>query len=115
VRLIGSVPDLSSQYAAARMLVAPTRYAAGIPLKVVEAAQHGLPAVVTPLVADLLGWRDGVELLVGADAPSFAAAMRRLAADDALWCAISEGARAALARDFAPERFARAVRALVGL
>jgi hypothetical protein len=115
VRLRGPVADTAPLYAAARAFVAPTRYAAGIPTKVLEAAQHGVPVVASPLVAELLGWRDGAELLVGADGPAFAAALDRLATDDDLWRRIATGARAALARDFAPARFAAAVRALAGL
>ncbi len=114
VRLLGAVADTTPLYARARAFVAPTRYAAGVPIKVVEAAQHGVPVVASPLVAELVGWRDGVELLVGRDGPGFAAALDRLATDDALWQALAEGALAALQRDYAPERFRAAMRALVG-
>ncbi|HEX4883004.1 MAG TPA: glycosyltransferase family 4 protein [Casimicrobiaceae bacterium] len=114
VRLLGPVPDVAPLYASARAFVAPTRYAAGIPLKVIEAAQHGVPVVATPLVAELLGWRDGVELLVGHDARSFAAALDRLSGDGALWRSLSAGALAALQRDLSPAAFEASVRALAG-
>jgi glycosyltransferase involved in cell wall biosynthesis len=113
VRLLGSVADLAPHYAGARCFVAPLRYGAGIPLKVVDAVRHGVPVIATPLVAELLGWRDGTELLVAADAPAFAAAVQRLTQDDGLWSGLVEGAQAALARDFSPERFAAAARSLV--
>lgn len=113
VALLGSVADLAAHYASARVFVAPTRYAAGIPLKVLEATQHGVPVVASPLIADLLGWRDGVELLVGEDPAAFAAAFARLQADDDLWQRMATGAQAALARDYAPARFADALRVLV--
>ena len=113
VHLLGSVADLAPHYACARCFVAPLRYGAGIPLKVVDAARHAVPVVATPLVAELLGWRDGVELLVADDGPAFAAAVQRLTRDDGLWSALVEGAQAALARDFSPERFAASVRSLV--
>ena len=63
------VSDLTPFYDEARVFVAPTRYSAGISLKVIEAAARGVPIVCTPLVADQLGWQSGVELLA-ADGPA---------------------------------------------
>jgi hypothetical protein len=37
-----------------RVFAAPTRYSPGIPLKVHDAAAHGLPVVRTPLMAEQL-------------------------------------------------------------
>lgn len=54
VVLHGVVEDLQPLYGRCRVFVAPTRYAAGIPLKVVEAMGEGIPCVVTPLLADQL-------------------------------------------------------------
>lgn len=54
VVLHGVVEDLQPLYDRCRVFVAPTRYAAGIPLKVVEAMGEGIPCVVTPLLADQL-------------------------------------------------------------
>jgi glycosyltransferase involved in cell wall biosynthesis len=51
-------------YDDARVFVAPTLLA-GIPLKVVEAAAHGVPIVTTSLVARQPGWSSGAELLCG--------------------------------------------------
>src|SRR5262249_31922508 len=50
VRFTGRVEDIVPIYEDARIFVAPTRFAAGIPLKVYEAAAHGLPVVTTPLL-----------------------------------------------------------------
>src|SRR5205814_8960327 len=57
------VDHLTPLYDNARVFVAPTRYSAGIPLKVVEAAARGVPIVCTPLVADQLRWNSGNEPL----------------------------------------------------
>jgi len=73
VRILGPVDDLRELYDRARVFVAPARYAAGIPHKVHEAAAHGLPCVVTPLLAAQLGWHDACEVGVGSDSQSFAA------------------------------------------
>jgi len=113
IDLVGVVDDLAPYYERARMFVAPTRYGAGLPVKVLEAARHGLPVVATPLVAELLGWRDGKELLVADDAEAFTSAVRRLDAEAGLWQKIREGALAALCRDHSPARFESTVRRLV--
>ena len=105
VRLLGRVPDLKPLYARSRLFVAPTRFAAGIPMKVHEAAAHGLPTVATALLGRQLGWRDGDELLVADDPEAFAAACARLCQDAALWARIRRGGLAAVRRDCSPERF----------
>lgn len=108
----GSVEDLTPHYARARVFVAPTRFAAGIPLKVIEAARHGVPVVATTLVAGQLGWQPGVELLAEDDPARFAAAVAMLHADPVRWERIRAAALAAVVRDFDPGRFAAAVRAV---
>jgi len=85
VRITGHVPDLTELYDTARVFIAPTRYAAGIPHKVHEAAAHGLPVVATPLLAKQLGWSDGETFLVAGDAESFAARCIQLHKDPDLW------------------------------
>jgi len=85
VKFLGCVDDLTDLYAQARLFVAPTRYAAGIPLKIYEAAAHGLPVVGTPLVSRQLTWRNDCELLVADGAQDFAAACIALYQDGRLW------------------------------
>ncbi len=105
VRLLGRVADLSDLYAKARLFIAPTRFAAGIPMKVHEAAARGLPVVATSLLARQLGWADGDALLVADDAAAFAEACARLYADPQLWARIRSGGLAAVERDCSPARF----------
>jgi GT2 family glycosyltransferase len=85
VRLLGPVDDLEPVYGARRLFVAPTRFSAGLPIKVCEAAAHGLPVVATPLLASQLGWQPGRELLVGDTAAGFADACMELYRDRVLW------------------------------
>jgi GT2 family glycosyltransferase/glycosyltransferase involved in cell wall biosynthesis len=85
VKIVGHVRDLTEIYDAARVFVAPTRYAAGIPHKVHEAAARGLPIVATPLLASQLGWEDGNPFLVGNDSDSFARKCIELHRNSALW------------------------------
>lgn len=105
----GAVDDLAPFYNEARVFVAPTRFAAGIPLKVIDAAAAGLPVVMTSLLASQLGWRDGTEALVADEPEGFAAACVRLYTQPALWRTIREGALGAVARDFSHERFRASV------
>jgi glycosyltransferase involved in cell wall biosynthesis len=111
--LIGSVENLRPHYDAARVVVAPTRFGAGIPHKVVQAAAHGVPVVATDLLARQLGWTAGRDLLAAADAEAFAAACVRLFRDKALWEGVRAAALDRVREDCAPERFATAVAGLL--
>ncbi|QOL82598.1 glycosyltransferase [Pseudooceanicola spongiae] len=105
VRILGKVDDLDPLYAQSRLFIAPTRYAAGIPMKVHEATSVGLPTVATDLLTQQLGWTHGQELLSAADADAFAACCVQLYRDDALWSRLRAGGLAAIERDCDPERF----------
>lgn len=50
VNMIGGVDDLGPYFDSARVFVAPTRFAGGVPHKVHQSLALGLPAVVTPLL-----------------------------------------------------------------
>src|SRR5579875_606722 len=95
VKLLGEVEDLTPLYERYRVFVAPTRYAAGTPYKVYEAAAHGLPIAATTLLATQLGWRDGIELRAGSNAHEFAHAMLALYHSKTEW---TKTRNAALAR-----------------
>lgn len=109
---VGRVPDLAPHADAARVLIAPTRYAAGIPHKVHEAASRGLPAVVTPLLAHQIGWSDGVGYMVADwQAPfEFADAIIELMRNENRWTETREAGYKALERDCSSFEFRRALR-----
>jgi glycosyltransferase involved in cell wall biosynthesis len=85
VRILGPVEDLARVYNAARVFVVPTRYAAGIPLKVYEAAGYGLPAVISTLVGIQTGWQHNQECLIGNTPAEFIECCSRLYRDESLW------------------------------
>lgn len=58
VTVLGRQPDLSRFYNQCRIFVAPTRFAAGIPHKVHEAAANAIPSVTTSILAKQLRWAD---------------------------------------------------------
>lgn len=113
LELKGMVDDLRAGLADARIMVVPSRIGAGIPLKALQAAALGIPMVVTPLIAEQLGWKDGREVLVAEDATGFAEACARLYGDPGLWEEVRRNALERVRRDAAPEVFARTVRDLV--
>ncbi|GEM_PF-4126859 len=92
VTLAGYVEDLVNFFDGCRVFVAPHRFAAGIPLKVIEAMAHGVPCVVSRLLGEQLGITDGVEALIATDAEEFATQVVRLHEDAALWRQIQKNA-----------------------
>ncbi|VVM06589.1 glycosyltransferase [Methylacidimicrobium tartarophylax] len=111
---IGPAADLTPYYERARVFVAPTRFAAGIPMKAHEAAARGVPMVTSALIARQLGWNG--EALLSApveDEESFAKACRALYTDPALWERMRAGVLASATRDCDPKRFSEEVHELL--
>ncbi len=113
IHLVGRVDSLDSYYDRARVFIAPTRYAGGIPHKVHEAAAYGVPVVTTSLLADQLGWHDGVELLMADSPEAFAARVGELYRNPDLWEAVRSAALERVGRDCDPEVFRRELRKLL--
>jgi GT2 family glycosyltransferase/glycosyltransferase involved in cell wall biosynthesis len=97
-KLIGAVSDLGSVFEKYRLMIVPTRYAAGIPQKVFDAAVRGMPTVCSPLIAKQMLWQNEQETLIGdtKNPQAFADACRRLYLDQELWQAISDRSFAAM-------------------
>ena len=85
VRVLGTRKELQPLYASNRVFIAPTRFSAGVPHKIHEAAAFGLPVVATSLLANQLDWTDGEELLVGDTADDFARRCVELYTDTGVW------------------------------
>ena len=116
VTLRGPVPDLAPVYDQHRLFVAPTRFAAGVPYKIHEAASFGLPVVATDLLTDQLGWTAGADLLSAgtSDPEAFAAQVLALYQDETLWGTLRENALERLRRENAREDYEAAVEAVLG-
>lgn len=97
--------DLTPLYNGARVFVAPTRFSAGIPLKVLEAASRGVPVVCTGLLAEQLGWRAERDALIADTAEGLALAIERLLCDADLWERLRASALNRIAVDCNPESF----------
>jgi len=107
VQILGHLEDVSELYNRARVFVAPTRFAAGIPHKVHEAAARGIPVVATPVLARQLGWNDGVEIAVAEHAATFADKCLTLHRDRENWSLLRETALAAIRRECSRSVFDR--------
>jgi GT2 family glycosyltransferase len=99
----GYVTDeaLARHYAMARVAVVPLRFGAGIKLKVVEALQHGVPLVTTPVGAQGLGGLGHVAL-IETEAEALASDILKLLADDDAWHRQSQAGIDFVADHFSP-------------
>lgn len=113
VDLCADVNDLAPFYDRARVFVAPTRFAAGLPYKVGHAAAHGVPVVCTSLLAGQLQWQDGVHLLAADSPGTFASACARAYSDAALWAALRRHALERVMTEYSWVRFRDHVRSAV--
>ncbi|MBV8727879.1 MAG: glycosyltransferase family 4 protein, partial [Candidatus Eremiobacteraeota bacterium] len=72
-------------YDSARVAIAPILYGAGTKIKTIEALQHGVPVVATPVGAEGLGDVDGKGVSISDNPQSFAEKLLRLLEDATLW------------------------------
>ncbi len=115
VKVHGFVAETKNLYARCRVFIAPTRYAAGIPYKVHEAAAYGLPVVATTLITEQLDWRHGHDIL-SADSPAeFSDYCLRLYSDPKLWHGLRNNAADRIRTDCSSDAFTSALKAIVGI
>jgi GT2 family glycosyltransferase len=113
VRLVGPVADLHSLYNAARVFVAPIQFAAGVPIKIVEATAAGLPTAATSLMARQLGWAPSVEIAAEDEPMALAAAAVTLHEESSAWSAVRAAAQQRIAREYSAEAFRSRLRELL--
>jgi glycosyltransferase involved in cell wall biosynthesis len=115
VELLGAIEDLVPLYDRHRVFVAPTRFAAGVPYKVCEAAGYGLPVVASELLCRQLGWADGTEIMAGdVRVPArFAGQIARLYRSPEPWHRLRTNAAARLARENAPADYRERLSAIL--
>lgn len=113
VEFVGQVDDLGPALANARLMVVPTRFAAGVPHKVHQAAALGIPMVVTSLIAEQVGWTSGEDYLVGPDAVGFAECCAELYRDRAVWEKIRRNALDRCRAECSPAGFRKRLREIL--
>jgi len=116
IELLGALDDIAPLYASCRIFVAPTRYSAGVPYKVHEAASFGLPVVATDWLARQLGWQPGRDLVCGPadDAKAFAAKVAQLYLDESLWTKVRQNSAKRIAAENSSEAYEQAVARVLG-
>lgn len=81
IEITGPVDDARAEIAQARIVLAPLRAGSGTRIKILEAWAAARCVVATPLAAEGLAARDGVNIALASDAAGFAAAVVRLLDD----------------------------------
>ena len=84
VHIVGAVPDLGPEYAAADAMVVPLRAGSGTRIKILEAFRHQTPVISSTKGAEGLGVIDGEHVLIADSPDDFAAACLRVVADPEL-------------------------------
>ncbi len=109
------VMDTTALYNTHRVFVAPTRFAAGAPYKLYEAASCGLPIVASELLRRQVGWENGRDILSAdvSDPDHFANQIIRLYRDQELWHRLRGNAAARLANENSPARYVTALEAVL--
>jgi O-antigen biosynthesis protein len=113
LKLLGKVADLTPAYDEARIFIAPTRYAAGVPHKIHEASARGIPVVATSLLAQQLGWSNDAQLLVGDTPQEFAEQCIQLYRDVRLWERIRQNALDQVRQECSPITFQNTIESII--
>ena len=98
---VGGVEASVDYVCRARVSIAPLRYGAGLKGKVLEALACGTPVVTTSIGEEGYGAGRAEAAIIADDPEPFAAAIRRLVADEGAWTRMSRQGRAFAAR-YAP-------------
>lgn len=85
VHHLGQVEQVEPELQRHRLLLAPTRFSAGLPHKVQHAIALGLPVVTTQLIASQMNWKNGEGFVCSDEATGFAEQIAALYGNEALW------------------------------
>jgi glycosyltransferase involved in cell wall biosynthesis len=113
-RVMDNPVDMKDVFVRARIMIAPTRFAAGVPIKVYDAASYGVPVVVTQLLAGQLGWDDADIVVSPPDPQLMATAIVKLALDKVAWKEAQTAQVRLVERDCNPAAFCISVRRIIG-
>jgi len=110
VNFCGFVDDLAPAYRAAKVVVVPLQYGAGIKGKMCEALSHSSAVVSTSYGSEGLDLRDGVEYLLADNADAFALQVSRVLIDDELRGDLSNSAFDYAHANLSAESFAQKIK-----
>jgi O-antigen biosynthesis protein len=113
IEVTGYVEKPELYFDRCRVNVVPTRFAAGIPLKLIEAMSYGIPSVVSRLIAEQLGLSDGNEVLVAVDRQSFVNKVIELYQNESLWNRLRDNSLDYIANNYSYEIMREKLRAII--
>ena len=100
----GWVADPAVVYDRHRLFIAPLRSGAGLKGKVVAAAAHGIPQVLSSLAAEASALRHGQEVWIARTDADWIEAITTLCENDQLWQQFSEASRAYASSHYSREQ-----------
>ncbi|MBM1555327.1 glycosyltransferase [Sulfitobacter mediterraneus] len=100
----GFVENASDAFHAHRIFVAPLLSGAGIKGKVISALAHGIPTVLTPIAAEGIGLRSGLDCIIAQTSEEWRSAIAALSVDDELWQRLSSNGQNYVADTFSFDR-----------
>lgn len=110
---LGYVPDVVPLFNNCRVFIAPLRFGAGVKGKIGHALSHGLPVVTTPIGAEGMGLRHGVEAMIVDGAAQFAEAIIQTYQSRDLWQQLSAQGRQHIQKNFTPEVVGEDIRSAI--
>jgi len=110
-KIIGPADDLPSLLSKYRVFAAPTRIAAGIPHKVLQAMSLGLPAVISDLLGKQLPHDENLLPYIASplDPATFSRKCVELYTDTGLWEKVQRDSLEEIDTHFSPKSFTRSV------
>ena len=106
----GQVENIDALLQEQRLLLAPTRYAAGLPHKVQHSISSGLPVVTTQLICQQMDWKPGDGLLCSNDPREIAHHINNLYNSPDLWQQVQIDGLARIAKECEPKKLKQALR-----
>ena len=91
VKVVGFVEDIATAYRH-RVFVAPLLSGAGVKGKVLSALAHGIPTVLTPIAAEGIEIRSGVEAMIAETPEEWVNHIEELMKNEDAWRAMSDAA-----------------------
>jgi GT2 family glycosyltransferase/glycosyltransferase involved in cell wall biosynthesis/SAM-dependent methyltransferase len=98
---VGFVPELATELARHRILIAPVRYGTGTKTKILHALAHGVPVITTSMGAEGMDLTHQQSALIADRPDDFADAVIRLYSDRILWQELAEGGRTHVLKKYA--------------
>ena len=115
-RILGQLNELDEYYDNCKLFIAPTRFAAGLPYKIHEAAANGLPVIATDILGKQLGWKNKETIILSdINAESFANAIIDTYNDKELWKRIRKNAYQEIEKEFSYSEYKNTIAEILKL